>query len=196
MLLNKVKLSTGDNPEVHFLNYEEKEKIELILNWDYDLLILDLFQENQDFFLTPISEPEELDIWFKKILKFNFWINWYIKLEIIWNILKIDMIDMPNKWNESMLFIIKYALENWVKNILWEANPRKKISKNMDRRLKILVDFYTWFWFIPNIDSWTWWKYMSLDFREKKLLEVIYNKLWIYLKTKNWPTLRNHRKFV
>ncbi len=206
LLVCKVKdmWKVNELPTQLILSWKAKiwtdEKSKLLVKWileeDYELLFLDLLEENQkDLFLIPLDK-EEFNDWIKKIVKFNFWNLGYIKLEVKWNILNIEMINMPTNWIESMIFIIKYALENWILTITWEANPRKKISKDIKRRLKVLVNFYSSFWFITYINSWNWWTYMSLNLNQEWLLKVLYNKAKIYLETKKWPTLKVSKKII
>lgn len=170
-----------------FNQIETPYKVNDILNDDYEELLLDLLYKNN---LKPLN-IEEFKGEFQKKIKFDFWLLWYLKLTIIWNSLNIDMISMPKNWHKAMLFIIEYALENWITYINWEANPQKKISKDLERRLDILVKFYVSFWFFPTEKySHSWWRYISWNIEDKELLKVLYKKSLVFFKTDKWPWIK------
>lgn len=182
-------IQNSDKKQLNIIDFEKnktKNQVNSVLNLDYEELLLDLLYEID---LEPIN-VEEFSDWIQKKIKFNFWNLWYLKLSIKGNTANIDMVQMPQKWYEAMLFIIKYILENWLKYITWEANPQNKSSSNIQRRLKILVSFYSSFWFFPTKNSWTWWMYMQWDITSNELLRVLYNKTKIYIETKKWPAIK------
>ncbi len=172
-------------PSITGLLSETKDKIQSTIGEDIELLFLDLLDE-------ILPEPIEVDeFWVEgqKVIKYNFWQYWYYKIEVKSNIISIQMIQMPKKWPEAMLSIIRYAYENGLTKIKWEANPQKKNSPDMNRRLKLLISFYTSFWCKPDLYSWTGGQYMMMNLSEPGLLEVLYKKTKIFKETWKWPIL-------
>lgn len=173
------------NQEIISLQHQTCKKVESTLDDDVELLFLDLLDE----ILPEPLEVEEFWDEIHKIIKCNFWQFGYYKIEIQSWVISIQMIQMPKKWVEAMLSIIRYALENWLTKIKWEANPQKKHSRDMPRRLRILVSFYTSFWCKPDVFSGTGGQYVMMNLREKWLLEVLYKKAQIFKETGKWPIL-------
>jgi len=164
---------------------ETKDKIQSSIGEDIELLFLDLLDE----ILPAPIEVDEFWVEGQKVIKYNFWQFWYYKIEVKSNIISIQMIQMPKKWPEAMLSIIRYAYENGLTKIKWEANPQKKNSPDMNRRLKLLISFYTSFGCKPDLYSWTGGQYMMMNLSEPGLLEILYKKTKIFKETWRWPIL-------
>lgn len=170
---------------IAWLQKETQNKVQSIVNEDIELLFLDLLDE---ILPEPIEIEESWDELYRSV-KYKFWVHWYYKIEIKSGIIWIEMIQMPTKWVEAMLSIIRYAYENGLTKIKWEANPQKKHSSDMNRRVRLLVSFYTSFWCKPELYSRTGWKYMVMNLSEPGLLEVLYKKTKIFQETWKWPIL-------
>lgn len=165
---------------------QTSQKVHNILDKeDFELLFLDLLDE---ILPEPIEINEYWDEIYKSV-KCNFWVNGHYKIEIKSGVISIEMIQMPTKWVEAMLSIIRYAYENGLTKIKWEANPQKKHSSDMNRRVRLLVSFYTSFWCKPELYSKTGGKYMVMNLSEPGLLEVLYKKTKIFQETWKWPIL-------
>ncbi len=173
------------NSSINALQNHTRDKVQSIVNEDIELLFLDLLDE----ILPEPLEVEEFWDEIHKIIKCNFWQFGYYKIEIQSGIISIQMIQMPKKWVEAMLSIIRYAYENGLTKIKWEANPQKKHSHDMSRRLRILVSFYTSFWCKPDVYTGTGGQNVMMNLSEKGLLEVLYRKAQIFKETGKWPIL-------
>lgn len=133
-----------------------------------------------------IDEPKEFNEQGWGVFNLKFSNNEYIRLILNWQELSIDMIDRP--WNgiDAMLRIFLFALKNDVSKITWKAQPQKnKDSSKYERRRKILLNFYSSFWFkILNTSTWK----MRLDLDDENI-KILLNKVRYYIENKKWFSL-------
>lgn len=91
--------------------------------------------------------------------------------------LGIDFIRMPWKWVPAMLQIIRLAIEEGRIKIKWNAQPQKIYTSDLQRRTKLLLDFYWSFW-LYRVDRTS--NHISGILTEE-LLRVINNKVQTFL---------------
>lgn len=153
------------------------DKIDTIINPDYELLLLDTLKNNWEILLPKvISDDYEVVTTFY----FSERDRWIIMSNIFNGEIYLTNLRMPWDGFRSMLFAIKYALDRKAEKLSLSACPQKRVPQ-MERRLKVLKDFYSSFWFIDTHDN-----IMSLDLKNKNIYEFLHKKILEYLKTWKW----------
>ena len=97
----------------------------------------------------------------------------------------IDMMQTPGRWEEAMLDIWCYCIENDYEKITWKVQPQKNPS---ERRKKILLDKWINFWFTSRDGT-----HIKLELTEENK-RVILNKIKYYLKNGKWFTGKISKK--
>ena len=99
------------------------------------------------------------------------------------NTLDIDMIQMPWQWNQAMLEIFTYCIENNIFKLTWKIQPQKKPftkKSSSERRKQVLMDAWSNFGF-SNLDGTN----IELIFSEDNK-RVLVNKIKYYLEKWKW----------
>lgn len=156
------------------------QKIINIVEKKYKLLFLDVLKNSWEILLpTVISDDYEVVTTFY----FSQRDRWIIMSDISDEEIFLTNLRMPWDGLRSMLFAIKYAVDRKAKKLNLSAYPQKKVPQ-MERRLKVLKDFYRSFWFIDTQDN-----FMSLDLTNDKIYEFLHKKILKYLKNWKWDMM-------
>jgi len=168
------------------------ERIDNILDLDIRKILIDFISNNREILLPKMFHWPEVDIktffYFSpdksKYIVFSQWPN---------NSLSLSNINLPWDWIRWMIFVFYYALKANKDKLTWCVIPFKKFTPKMERRRKILYEFYKSFW----IEILWWWDEfddidynkeikMKFELKDPEKLKLLYYKIEEYLQTWNW----------
>ena len=147
----------------------------------------DLIDENinTDFF-NKLSDIKYISRW---KIDISLWLNNYEKQLIDFSIdnekMKINRIIARWHWTEVMLFILKYAIENWIWTVDLKVEPLNTNDEiTFDKAYEYLINFYWSFWFRRV------WTSSNMILNIYKLSErdifVLNNRLKRFIEWKKW----------
>lgn len=155
------------------------------------ILLIDEFVEQLDININEISEwldPKIVSFLSNSSNSLNLILDSQsVVFTISWDTMYLYEIKAKWFWVNLMLQLIKKAIDNWLRYIKIEAKPLWLIkgTNEYDEIMKYLFSFYSSFWFENTLGS----NYFTLDLDNDKLIEVLSNKLILYLNTKKWIKL-------
>lgn len=169
--------NTPENPDALISIINTRDRLE----WIFPLSL------QREKLLSRISVMEPTDISHKNwYTAYFFWEDSIEIEEKKGNELYINMIDMPWRGREALLFILRYALEKNFYRITLFAIPQKEVP-HVKRREKILIDFYYSFWF--KNDSTAPQQYLHplmLDLLDEKVLTILIRRIEQYRESGKW----------
>lgn len=169
--------NTPENPDALISIIHTRDRLE----WIFPLSL------QREKLLSRISVMEPTNISHKNwYTAYFFWEDSIEIEERKENELYINMIDMPWRGIEALLFILRYALEKNFDRITLFAIPQKEVP-HMKRREKILIQYYNSFWFkndtaAPHQDLHP----LILDLLDEKVLTILIRRIEKFRESGKW----------